>query len=82
MRGRLRQPAKPNALWGYRDRAPFLSFLFVLLKGWAGWFPTARIERPPFYRGGSASNGNLPGYPVFFCGSNNFPPFLNTAKIA
>ena len=23
-----------------------------------------------------------PGYPVFFCGSSNFSPFLNTAKIA
>jgi len=47
-------------------------------KGWPAWFPTARIERPPLYRGGSASNGNLPGYPVFFCGSSNFSPFLNT----
>jgi len=46
------------------------------------WSPTARIERPPFHRGGSASKGDQPGYPVFFCGSNNFPPFLNTAKIA
>ena len=74
-----------------------LSFLFVFLKGWPGWFPTARIERPPLYRGGSASKknglpapshpseaarcastGGLPGYPVFFCGSSNFSPFLNT----
>ena len=54
------------------------SFFFDFLKGWPGWFPTARIERPPLYRGGSASNGNLPGYPIFFCGSSNFSPFLNT----
>ena len=62
-----------------KESRVYLSFSLRLSKGWPGWFPTARIERPPLYRGGSASNGNLPGYPVyFFCGSSIFSPFLNT----
>ena len=37
-----------------------------LHKGVAGMIPTARVERPPLHRGGSASTGIVPATPLHF----------------
>ena len=38
-----------------------------LFKGRIGLSPTARVERPLLYRGGSASNGDNPSTPLLPC---------------